>query len=57
MIITFLKQMFCKHDFETHEYISPTENFGGILIIGEKMEYKKCRKCGKILNRKYINCE
>ena len=47
-IITYFKQLFCKHEFVTYSVWEECGfNLGGIMVEMEERKYKVCRKCGK----------
>lgn len=45
-IVNYIRQVFCKHDFECNEgWITRFDRFGGVSYRGEVI-YKRCKKCG-----------
>ena len=47
-IVTYFKQLFCKHEFVTYSIWEECGfNLGGIMVEMEERKYSICRKCGK----------
>ena len=47
-LITYFKQLFCKHDFVTYSIWEECGfDLGGIMVEMEERKYKVCKKCGK----------
>ena len=47
-LITYFKQLFCKHEFVTYSIWEESGfDLGGIMVEMAERKYKVCRKCGK----------
>mgnify|MGYP000967855646 FL=1 len=45
-LVNYLREAFCKHDFEYEEkYMVKGNGYGGVEYSGEVV-YKRCKKCG-----------
>ena len=47
----FIKQLFCRHDWEIVKKVSK------LYCIGGEQLYKRCKKCGKVVEYIYLKHE
>ena len=50
-MLTKIRQMFCKHDYELCRKVQPFHN-----LSGEQL-YKRCTKCGKVIKDRFVSTE